>query len=162
MQPTLDDMQDFLSDRDFKVTHNRISSIWRKDRPSSGRLGISWHISVDKKFILYSDESIRDKRKVFNSLREYFCISETDKLRKAKNHCKINECIAAHKAFSHYIRTGDYLRFTEWDFIHATRLGVLKTNATKPGRERFLAEQQCRWCSFRENSPYTQPLQGSP
>lgn len=153
-QQTLDDMRDFRTDRDFRDTHNLISSIWTKDRSASGRLGISWHISSNMKVILYSDKSITDKRKVFDLLREYLRISETYKLRQAKNQGKINECIAAHKAFSHYIRTGDYLRFTDWNFIHATRLGVLKTNATMPGRQQSLGEQQCRWWSFRQTIPY--------
>lgn len=155
-KPSLEDVQQFLSNVKFPKTQNKFSSMWTMARLASGRLGVSWHISNDKKVtLLKEDFSITDKRKVFSSLRECFCKNETAQLRQAKNQGKTNTCIANHKESSHFLRTGDYyLRFTDWEFVHAARLGVLITNATMPGRQRSEAEQQCRWCSFRETIPH--------
>lgn len=146
-KPSLQDMQEYLSNQTYKDTSNRYTSIWAKARIASRRLDIVWVLANDKKVtILKGDKAITDRRKIFSTLREIYRKSHTHNLKTLKSQGKTLPCFSAAKASTHFIRTGDYLRFTDWKFIHAARLNVLDLNGTIPGKDR--SEKGCRWCEW--------------
>lgn len=54
------------------------------------------------------------------------------------------ECVAADRASSHFMRTGQFTRFVDWRFIHKARLNLLPLNAARPWIR--TGEQWCRVC----------------
>lgn len=70
--PTLIDMAHYLSSRDMSGT-NRYSSLWSRARAASGRAGVKWQITTDRKVtIIYESEPITDRRKIFKTMRKIY------------------------------------------------------------------------------------------
>lgn len=71
-------------------------------------------------------------------------------------------CFSKSKVSGHYNRTGDFIRFTDWRFIHKARLNLLKLNGTDPKNKFDLQKNrtgkvpdnpmQCRHCSNKFES----------
>lgn len=145
------DLQEFLSDREYRTTESRYTSLWSKARAASGRLGIKWHIADDHKItLLIEDKAITDKRKIFRTLRTIFKNQRTSSFRALPAQGRTQECFGANKVSNHFIRTGDYLRFCDWDFIHRARLAVVKLNGHIPNLKGD--ERRCRFCKFKVES----------
>lgn len=149
--PTLIDMAHYLSSREMGGT-NRYSSLWSRARAASGRAGVKWQITPDRKItIIYDSEPITDRRKIFKSIRKIFRKSHTTRLSTLKSQGKTLECFASAKASSHFMKTGDYLRFTDWRFIHSARLNLMRPylNAYNPEiDDDDLEAKQCRRCDY--------------
>lgn len=145
--PSTQEIQEYLSNGPMEDTSNRYTSIWAKARAASRRLGVVWHLSDDgKATLIKGDKAITDRQKVFSALRESYRKWHSHRLKSFKSQGKTLECYAQSKASSHFIRTGDFLRFTDWKFIHAARLGVVDLNGTIPGKDKH--EKVCRWCPW--------------
>ena len=58
------------------------------------------------------------------------------------------ECVAADKASSHFLRSGQYTRFADWRFINRARLNLLPLNANRhdPGNK------ACRRCGYEKET----------
>lgn len=155
--PTIQDVQDFLSNERYNETTNRVPTIWSNARIASrsNRLNIKWHFSKDKKVTLLKDDTaITDKSKVFSTMRNLLRKEQSNILKSKKSQGKTLECFAADKASNHFNRTGDFLRFADWRFIHAARTNTLLLNATIPG-DRDNSEKLCRWCNkYFETLPH--------
>lgn len=83
-----------------------------------------WVLANDKKAtIIKGDSAITDRRKIFSTLRESYRKFHTHSLKNLKSQVKTLPCYSAAKASSHFIRMVDYLKFADWKFTHAARLG---------------------------------------
>lgn len=82
-------------------------------------------------------------------MRKIFRKFHTTRLSTQKSQGKTLECYADAKASSHFNKTGDYLRFTDWRFVHSARLNLMRPylNAHKPDIEDEEAKQ-CRRCDY--------------
>lgn len=78
----------------------------------------------------------------------------TRSLKQLKNQGKVAHSFGKSKVSSLFNRTGDYLRFTDWRFIHPARLNLLSLNAMPYSSSRnYLNKEnpkQCRKCSHEE------------
>lgn len=113
--PTCADLEDFLSDSYFKDRNSGCSSTWSKARSASGHLQVRWNIADDNTVsITIGDLTITNRRGVFKGIRSHFkkfaCSSLSEKPRQGKSF----SCYSKDRASSHFLRTGDYLRFTDW------------------------------------------------
>lgn len=145
------DLQEFLSNRDYRTTESRHASLWSKARSASGRLGIKWHIADDHKItLLIDDKAITDKRKIFRTLRTVFKDERTNSFKQLRAQGRTQECFGANKVSNHFLRTGDFLRFCDWNFIHRARLAVVKLNGHIPTLKG--SQRRCRFCGFKVES----------
>lgn len=68
-----------------------------------------------------------------------------------KHQGKTLDCFSKSKASNHFIRTGDFLHFTDWRFIHMARLGTVPLNTYN----RRNLPKTCRRCNYPEETlPY--------
>lgn len=122
VNPLISDMEEFLNNKEYEV-ESRTSTIWSKAREASKRMLVTWNLTDDCKATISSEDSIiSDKKKVFSSLRKYFRKSRASELRECPSQGKTNKCLSLAKVSNHFIRTGDFLRFTDWKFVHKARL----------------------------------------
>lgn len=145
--PTRRDIQDYLDNVEHKRTDNRFSSLWGDARKASGAMGVKWQVAEDRTItLLCGTQRITDKRKIFSSLRKEYRKNFVADLCSKKQQGKTLECFSATKVSNHFNRTGDFLRFMDWRFIHRARLCLIKLNAYNPKAAE--PEKQCRRCNW--------------
>lgn len=129
---------------------NPYSSIFTLARQASTRLGVSWFFNRDRTISLSTRRGaiITNRAKVFRSLRESLRASRSYALRCKPDQGKTLPCFSKSKVSAHYNRTGDFIRFTDWRFVHKARLNLLTLNAVgsdkKNNPNKNLA---CRLCN---------------
>ena len=152
-EPLLEDMASFLSNTRYGGSSNKFSSVWARARAASGRLGVSWFFSDDRKVsVKAGDTIITDRRSVFKSLRLHFRSLRSQSLSNKKHQGKTFPCFSRSKASTHFHRTGDFLRFADWRWVHKARLGLVKLNGYA---ETDPVKMKCRRCGYeRETLPH--------
>lgn len=151
--PLISDMEDFLNNNKEYEVESRASTIWSKAREALKRMLITWGLTDDLKSRITTENStITDKNKVFSSLRKYFRKSMASELRDCPSQGKTNKCLSLAKASNHFLRTGDFLRFTDWKFVHKARLNL--TYALNGVRRNNMGSKTCRWCPSVETLPH--------
>lgn len=88
-------------------------------------------------------------------MRKIFRKFHTTRLSSQKSQGKTLECFADAKASSHFIKTGDYLGFTDWRFVHFARLNLMRPylNAYNPNiDDDNLEAKKCRRCDYELDS----------
>ena len=146
-----DALSDYLSGVPVKRRISGPSSVWSRAREASKRLSVIWEFEHDKRFsINYADLNITDRRKVFHGLRSCLRNAASDRLKNKKHQGKTAHSYARSKASSHFIHSGDFIRFTDRNFIHRARLGLVDLN----GYNRDAAEHEklCRRCGSRSET----------
>lgn len=88
--------------------------------------------------------SPKHRRKVMRTLRKRLAATHDSTLQQKPNQGKVIECVAADRSSSHFMRTGQFTRFTDWRFIHKARLNLLPLNAARPWARS--GDQRCRVC----------------
>lgn len=89
------------------------------------RLGVTWNISSSAPIsITIGDRTTTSRTKIFKDLRSFYRKAHSHSLASKPNQGKSFGCYSRDKASSHFFRTDDYLRFTDWRFIHQARLSV--------------------------------------
>lgn len=144
-QVTLDSLSAFLSGKTMPGM-NPNYSILTLARQASDRLGVGWCFDKDRSISLTTRRGtiINSRSKVFKSLRECFRSARSYKLSCKPDQGKTLSCFKKSKVSGHYNRTGDFIRFTDWRFIHKARLNLLSLNAVKPTNA--LKNMGCRHC----------------
>lgn len=128
---TLDHLASFLSGKKFPGM-NPNSSIFTKARMASDHLGVYWFI--DKDFSVSTPRrgvTISNRLKVFKKVRENLRSALTYALKCKSNQGKTLHCFTKSKVSAHYNRTGDFIRFCDWRWVHKTRLNLLPVNGIK-------------------------------
>lgn len=128
----------------YVFTLKWVSTIWTKAREAAGRLLLTWSSTDDKISIGCEEAFITDKRKKLNPLDTL--------LRWNKQIKKLlkQSCLSLSKVLSHFLRSGDFLCFTYWKFIHNARLNLLHLNSSKRWDYRI---KNCPWCYRDELLP---------
>lgn len=150
---TMEDIGKYLSAQ--SPTKSKISSEWSRARAASNRLGVVWSIYDDLTIsIKYKDTVITSRTKIFKTIRNCRKKERTKALKTLKNQGKTTHSFCKAKVSSHFNRTGDYLRFTDWRFIHPARLNLLKLNGTPYANTnpdpRNPNPTKCRKCKHKE------------
>lgn len=145
---TLDSLAAFLSGRQMPGM-NPYSSIFTLARQTSSRLGVSWSFNRDRSISLSTKRrNYYNRAKVFRSLRESLRASRSYGLRCKPDQGKTLPCFSKSKVSAHYNRTGDFIRFTDWWFIHKAKLNLLTLNAVGPVQKKDPNRNlSCRLCN---------------
>lgn len=152
--PSISDLQAYMCNQGFGDTTNRFTSVWAKARVASRHLGVGWQFTEDKKVsITCNSVTTTDKRKVYRNLRTAYRNWHSENLRSKSFQGKTFECFSATKASYHFHKTGDFLRFTDWNFIHMARLSLVVLNAyDRRIKENEKHKRKCRRCEFHYES----------
>lgn len=103
---------------------------------------------------MYNGEYIiTNRRLVFKTIRAHLRKKHNNRIANLPFQGRAFSAFSADKASSHFNRTGDYLRFTDWRFIHKARL---KTVALKGYRKQVEGvDRSCEHCVWeRETLPH--------
>lgn len=117
-----DDLAKYLSKATMKKPSSGYHSVWTAARDASGRLNLTWNISDGIPSLSVGDEIITNRRMSFRNLRSFLRKLKTGVLKDHKRQGSTFTCYFADKASTHFHRNGDYLRFTDWRWIHNARL----------------------------------------
>ncbi|XP_050420253.1 uncharacterized protein LOC126833140 [Adelges cooleyi] len=143
---------DFLSgsmDGDLASARSRtgVKSVWSNARNASRRINVTWNPEGDAVTIRRRGATMRPKQRheVMKTLREELRMERSESLRAKPDQGRAMECVAAHRASSHFIRAGDYTRFADWRFIHRARLNLVALNGSASWRS---GDRSCRRCGY--------------
>lgn len=126
---------------------NTISSVWTNARKASDRLGVQWSVNDDRAVTLLLGESaITDRRAVCRTIRNRLRSARSSALKALPQQGKTFSSFSRSKVSSHYHSNGDYLRFTDWRFVHRARLGLVNLNAYN--RVNPEIPRSCRRCGY--------------
>lgn len=143
--PTADDIGKYLSSQCKTVSI--ISSEWSRACAASDRLKITWNVHDDYTIsISYNNFAITNRSNIFKMLRNMRKSKRTNDLKKLKNEGRSFHAFSRAKVSSHFNRAGDYLRFTDWRFVHPARLNLLKLNGNDYKNKANSQAQICRKC----------------
>lgn len=99
------------------------------------------------------EEIITNRRLVFKTFRAHIRGLQNGALNKLPFQGRIFSAFTADKASSHFNRTGDYIRFTDWRFIHKARLKAVPLKGYRRREEGV--DRSCSWCEWgRETLPH--------
>lgn len=107
---------------------------------------MGWCFDKDRSISLTTRRGvvITSRSKVFKSHRESFRSARSYKLSCKPDQGKTLPCFQKSKVSGHCNRTGDFIRFADWRFIHKARLNLLPLNAVNPANS--LSNMGCRHC----------------
>lgn len=147
-------MEDYLSDCSFEGRSGDSSSLWSLARTSSGKLNIKWNLSAAPNVsITIGDKSITNRRSIFKELRSYLRKNLATALGAKPSQGKTLSCFSKDKASTHFHRTGDFLRFADWRFIHQARLCCVDLKGYNEKLDD--TQNRCRVCKdFKETLPH--------
>ena len=60
------------------------------------------------------------------------------------------DCVANERSSSHFLRTGDFIRFADWRFIHRARLNLLPLNGSRHHDQH--GNKSCRRCGYESET----------
>ncbi|GBN73650.1 Retrovirus-related Pol polyprotein from type-1 retrotransposable element R2 [Araneus ventricosus] len=130
---TDDDLANFMSgdleiDENDRPHSNPYSNVWTVARVASRRMKAEWLFNEGIPQIKFKDITIKSsaRRKVLFSIRNR--LRQDRALALTSDQGRIMECIAQSLASSHFLLNGQYLRFSEYRFIHRARLNLLPLN----------------------------------
>ncbi|GBN56500.1 Retrovirus-related Pol polyprotein from type-2 retrotransposable element R2DM [Araneus ventricosus] len=151
LNPTDDDMSDFMTgsldiDEDDKPHSNPYSNIWTTARVASRRQKIQWLFSEGHPRLKFQDLIIKSssRRKILFTIRNRLRQDRSQVLQNKPDQGKAMECVAQSPISSHFIANGLYTRFSEYRFIHRTRLNLLPLNGL-PWKDGPV--KRCRRCN---------------
>lgn len=149
-----DEMGAFLSGKEYPNTSNPISSIWSKAPMASSRLGVKWSFQHDRSFnICHNNVPIIGRRKVFKLLRASIRKSRFAKLKSLKHQGNTAACVGLSKSSTHFLHSGDFIRFADWRFVNRARLGLVPLNAYNCDAPD--SDKKCRRCKApKETLPH--------
>lgn len=153
-EPSLTEMENFLNSSVPYTNQSRVSTVWTHARKASSNINVKWALTQDHKVtVAYFSEIITDKRKIFKTIKFTMRNEMVEELRKCLNQGKTNRYTSLDKVSNHFVRTGDYMRFFDWRFIHRARLNLVDLNGCKSYNSEI--NPQCRWgCEFNETLPH--------
>lgn len=141
-----DHLSAFLSG-DRMLGANQSMTLFTQARQASGRLGVRWNFNRDKTISLSRrGVNIKDRTKIFKSIRENLRKGRSFALKCKPDQEKTQSCFEMSKASAHYLRTGDFIRFCDWRFIHSARLNLFPLNGAKLENRDNPELQKCRKC----------------
>ncbi|GBO25818.1 Retrovirus-related Pol polyprotein from type-1 retrotransposable element R2, partial [Araneus ventricosus] len=148
---TDEDLANFMSgdldiDENDRPHSNPYSNVWTVARVASRRLKAEWLFNEGIPQIKFKDIIIKSsaRRKVLFSIRNRLRQDRALALTSKPDQGRIMECIAQSPTSSHFLLNGQYLRFSEYRFIHRARLNLLPLNGL-PWKE--TTDKKCRRCS---------------
>ena len=149
-----ENLSNFLSGSNLSSRPSGPKSIWSRARLASSHLQVIWEFNDDSSFsISYGDVTVTDRRKVFQTLRNLMRNSKSEALKNKPHQGKTAHLYSKAKVSSHFNHTGEFIRFTDWNFIHRARLGLVDLNGYK--RDVPDEEKKCRRCrNYNETLPH--------
>lgn len=88
--------------------------------------------------------TIHDRSKIFKSVRDNLGKGRPYALKCKPDQGKTQACFEKSKVSCHYLKSGDFIRFCNWRFVHKAHLNLLPLNGCKP--ENPPKKQACRKC----------------
>ncbi|CAL8068543.1 unnamed protein product [Orchesella dallaii] len=147
--PSQDDVNKYLSgynEGEMRRRPNATQNVWTLARVASTRLNITWEINNNPTQIKLGEISITPKHRriVAKTIRNYLRMQRDVTLQSKPNQGKAMECVAESSASHSFIRTGAFVRFADWRFIHRARLNLVPLNGQpwRPAND----SKQCRRC----------------
>jgi len=127
-----------------------VTSVWSRARNASGRLSASWSMDGPPS-LTHQGTTMRAKqrREVMRTIRDHFRSSRGLALIEKPDQGRALECVAAHSASCHFIKTGDFCRFADWRFVHRARLNLVPLNGSSSWRT---GDRRCRRCGHTTES----------
>ena len=154
--PSADEICEYLSgknDGEFARRSNAISNVWTKARIASTRFHVSWHKSDEEGLHLRLGElkiTPKNRCSVAKMLRDHLRkIRDTD-LQGLADQGKVIECVAESTSSHNFLRSGSFIRFADWRFIHRARLNLCPLNSCI--RWKVGANQSCRRCGYPQET----------
>ena len=147
-------ISNYLSGSNLSYRPGGPQSVWSRARLASAHLNVTWDFNDDLSFATsHGEVSITDRRKVFQTLRNIFRNEKSEALKKKPHQGKTAHLYSKTKVSSHFSHSGEFIRFTDWNFIHRARLGLVDLNAYK--RDASDDEKRCRRCRcYPETLPH--------
>ncbi|GBN77603.1 Retrovirus-related Pol polyprotein from type-2 retrotransposable element R2DM [Araneus ventricosus] len=132
---TDDDLAAFMSgdldiDEDDRPHSNPYSNIWTCARVASRRQKVEWQFNDGLPQMKFQDLTIKSsaRRKILFTIRNRLRQDRALALSSKPDQGRIMECVSQSAASSHFMLNGQYLRFSEYRFIHRARLNLLPLN----------------------------------
>lgn len=143
-------MANFLTGYDEERPATDGLSVWSVAREASKHLDITWNISDSSPSLCVGEDIVTNRRQIFKSIRAFLRTNQTADLKSKKRQGRTLSCLVTDKVSSHFHRTGDYLRFTDWKWIHSSRLRTVGLNGYKPRKEGVY--HSCRHCDYNNET----------
>ncbi|XP_075534062.1 uncharacterized protein LOC142567795 [Dermacentor variabilis] len=131
-----EDMEAYLSgetEGDFRQTSTQVQSVWTEARKASRRLSVAWELLEHGARINCGEASVSamNRHRLVKTIRALLSTERDRALHDKPKKGKAMVCVAADPANSHFVRSGRYIRFIDWRFVHRARLNLLPLNATR-------------------------------
>ncbi|CAL8079908.1 unnamed protein product [Orchesella dallaii] len=148
-EPTHDEINLYMSGSNegvFRVGSNAYQNSWTRARAASRRLKVTWELNKNPDSIKIGETKINpaNRRIVAQLIRNYFRAQRDTTLQALPNQGKVMECVAEASASHSFLRSGSFVRFADWRFIHRARLNLVPLNGM-PWRAPT-ENKQCRRC----------------
>ena len=113
---------------------------------------VSWQARDGQLSLTLGDEQL-SRGKAAAQLREAVRRAAAARLHAKPHQGKVMRTVAEQRVSSHYMYTGDFIRFAEWRFVHRARLGLVPLNGARHGAAP--GDTRCRRCGYaRETLPH--------
>lgn len=153
---TREDQVNYLSgynEGEWRLGTNPHKNFWTQGRTASTRLALKWFSSENAICIRITDTNIvtpKRRKAVASSIRNMRKKLRDDALRQSPDQGKVIECVAQATASHSFIRSGSFIRFADWRFIHRARLNLVPLNAAI--RWNPTSNKSCRRCGHPEET----------
>ena len=75
-----------------------------------------------------------------------------ERWKRAKDQGRAAECVAAHPASNHWIRSGKYTSFSEYRFEHKARVNLLPTRTVRKRSGEVIVDVSCPKCLLEQET----------
>ena len=124
-----------------RTTRTRVAT-----RALRRRTAVSWR-PTDPPSLQVADKEVPMRRES-RALRDAARQVELTELTALPQQGRVMSCVASQPVSSHYMYTGDFIRFAEWRFVHRARLCLVPLN----GYRRSAGDRRCRRCGYESET----------
>lgn len=125
-----------------------VANIWTRSWNASRRTGVIWSTESSDPVILIPAATItirrKQRRQIFRTMRQAAQTMRARVLIDKPDQGRAMECAVAHAVANHFLR--EYIRFTDWKFIHRVCLNLAHFNGSATWRA---GDHRCRRCGYK-------------
>ena len=151
--PTNSELAAYLSGELDLPRSGAQATFWARVRTASLRLtttlGLRWHsVGGEVPTVRVGVNARGDvpPRDIIRQLRSHMAQFYATRLSAKPDQGRGFEVVRRERVSNHFLRTGKFIRFCDWRFVHRARLGILPLNATR--RWETGADKRCRRCGY--------------
>nr|XP_037275864.1 uncharacterized protein LOC119168570 [Rhipicephalus microplus] len=114
----------------FWVRATQLWSVWTNARKAYRCYNVAWTLDPGGFQLTCGDATITPQHRCrdMRTLREVLATERDRALHDLRNQGKVLASAAADRASSHFMRTGAFTSFADWQFVHRARLNLLPLN----------------------------------